>query len=152
MTDQVAIWSVNCYTYDALMNNKINKKEKPQILRPTCNVSTLTDGRGGIFTWVPQDAIREFNILYFKVGATRGNHYHPEFVEYFLVIDGVGAMVYKEEEGTPNHVVHMSKGTCVRTPAGVPHAFQAVTEVTALALLTKPWDDCKVPVVHIDIL
>ena len=46
----------------------------------------------------------------------------------------------------------MSKGTCVRTPAGVAHAFQAITPVTAIALLTKPWDDCKTPIARIDII
>ncbi len=130
----------------------IKKKEKPQILTPTCNITTLTDGRGGIFTWVPQDAIREFNIIYFNPGITRGNHYHPEFVEYFLVIDGTGAMVYKGEKGAPDQVVHMSKGSCVRSPIGVAHAFHAISQVTAIALLTKPWDDCKTPVVYTDII
>jgi mannose-6-phosphate isomerase-like protein (cupin superfamily) len=127
-------------------------REKPRLLRPSCDIKTLLDGRGGIFTWIPEDDIKEFNILYFNTGIIRGNHYHPEFVEYFLVVEGAGAMVYKEEKGTPDNVVHMSKGTCVRTPAGVAHAFQAITPVTAIALLTKPWDDCKKPIVRIDII
>jgi mannose-6-phosphate isomerase-like protein (cupin superfamily) len=130
----------------------MQKKEKPTLLRPSCNVKTLLDGRGGIFTWVPQDVIKEFNLLYFNTGIIRGNHYHPEFIEYFLVVEGAGAMVYKEDEGSPENVVHMTKGTCVRTPAGVAHAFQAITPVTAIALLTKPWDDCKQPIVRIDII
>ena len=130
----------------------IKKKDTERILTPKCNTSTLTDGRGGIFTWVPQDAIREFNLVYFNPGITRGNHYHPEFVEYFLVIEGVGAMVYKGEKGKPDKVVHMSKGSCVRSPVGVSHAFHAISAVTAIALITKPWDDCDTPVVHIDII
>lgn len=127
------------------------KKEKPKILRPTCNIETLRDGRGGIFTWVPEDDIKEFNIVYFNEGITRGNHFHPEFVEYFLVIDGIGAMIYKEE-GSPEEIIHMSKGVCVRTPAGTPHAFNAITPVTAIALLTKPWDSCDTPIVGIDVI
>lgn len=128
------------------------KKEKPTILRPSCNLQTLLDGRGGIFTWVLEDNIKEFNLLYFNTGKTRGNHYHPEFVEYFMVVEGSGAMVYKEDKGTPDNVVHMSKGICVRTPSGVAHAFQAITPVTAVVLLTKPWDACKTPIVRIDVI
>lgn len=134
------------------MKKSLSKKEKPTLLRPSCDTKTLLDGRGGIFTWVPPDAIREFNLLYFNTGIIRGNHYHPEFVEYFLVVEGSGAMVYKAEKGTPENVVHMSRGTCVRTPPGVAHAFQAITNVTAIALLTKPWDDCKTPIVRIDVI
>lgn len=129
----------------------MRKTEKPRILYPTCNKDTLTDGRGGIFTWVTEDDIKEFNIVYFNKGITRGNHYHPEFVEYFLVIEGSGAMVY-EQKGSKRNIIHMSKGTCVRTPSGVSHAFHAISSVTAIALLTKPWDDCKTPVVHTDII
>ncbi len=68
---------------------------KIEILRPTCNLETVRDGRGGIFTWVPQDKIAEFNMLYFQPGKTRGNHYHPEFNEYFLVVGGSVVMVTK---------------------------------------------------------
>ncbi len=128
------------------------KREKHKILKPTCNLKTLLDGRGGIFTWIPQDNIKEFNILYFNTGIIRGNHFHPEFVEYFLVVEGVGTMVYKDEKGRIDEVVHMSKGTCVRTPAGEAHAFQAITPVTAIALLTKPWDDCKTPIVRLSVI
>jgi len=127
--------------------------EKPRILRPTCDIKTLLDDRGGIFTWVPEDDIKEFNIVYFHKGKTRGNHYHPEFVEYFLVVEGTGAMVYREKgKSKAKEIIHMSKGTCVRTPVGMAHAFHAISPVTAIALLTKPWDDCKVPVVHIDVV
>ncbi len=128
------------------------KRVKQKILLPTCNIDTLVDGRGAIFTWVPEDDIKEFNILYFNPGIKRGNHYHPEFTEYFLVVQGEGAMVYKDQQGKLNQVVHMSKGTCVRTPPGVAHAFKAITNVTAIALLSKPWDDCKTPIVRIDII
>jgi len=27
-------------------------------------------------------------MLYFTPGASRGDHYHPEFTEYFLVVEG----------------------------------------------------------------
>lgn len=125
---------------------------KIEILRPSCNLDTVRDGRGGIFTWVPRDKIAEFNILYFQPGKTRGNHYHPEFTEYFLVVDGSGVMVTKDSEDAPEEVIHMSRGMCTRTPMGVAHAFYAITPVTAIAMLSKPWDECSLPIVRMDVV
>ena len=129
---------------------------KMEILQPSCNLMTLRDGRGGIFTWIPQDAIVEFNMLYFQPGRSRGNHYHPEFHEYFLVVEGQGAMVSKDSLDAANErgerLIHMSKGMCVRTPMGVSHAFYAITPVTAIALLTKKWDDCNPPIVREELI
>ncbi len=123
---------------------------KQEILKPSCNLSTISDGRGGIFTWIPEDVIVEFNMLYFQPGKTRGNHYHPEFVEYFLVVDGSGVMVSKDSEGGEKNIIHMSRGMCVRNPIGLVHTFYAITPVTAVALLTKKWDDCKEPIIQME--
>lgn len=125
---------------------------KIEILQPSCNLDTVRDGRGGIFTWVPQDKIAEFNMLYFQPGKTRGNHYHPEFNEYFLVVDGQGVMVTRDTPESPEEVIHMSKGMCVRSPIGVAHAFYAITPVTAISMLSKPWDDCNPPIIQMTVL
>ena len=71
--------------------------KKFEILKPSCNIDTITDGRGGIFTWLPKEPILEFNMLYFNPGKIRGFHYHPHFVEYVLVVEGNGVMVVKED-------------------------------------------------------
>jgi len=125
---------------------------KIQVLIPTCNPDTVKDGRGGIFTWVPPDKLAEFNLLYFQPGKTRGNHYHPEFHEYFLVVEGQGVMVTKDTPESTEEVIHMGKGMCCRTPMGVAHAFYAITPVTAIAMLTKPWDECNPPIIRMDVL
>ena len=125
---------------------------KIELLHPSCNLETVRDGRGGIFTWLPQDPIMEFNILYFLPGKTRGHHYHPEFNEYFLVAEGSGVMVSRDTPDAPEEIIHMSRGTCVRTPKGVSHTFYAVTPVTAIAMLSKRWDDCNPPVVRVEFL
>lgn len=124
--------------------------EKMEIFIPSCNVDTVKDGRGGIFTWVTQDKIMEFNLLYFTPGATRGNHYHPEFVEYSLIVEGSGIVVNRDKSGN-ERIIHLSKGSCVRTPPGITHAIYAITDLTVVALLTKPWDNCKVPIVREDV-
>ncbi len=127
-------------------------EKRCEILLPTCNIETVRDGRGGIFTWVPREPLMEFNMLYFQPGKTRGNHWHPEFNEYFLVVEGSGIMVWKANEGDPDNIVHMSKGSCVRTQSGVAHAFYAITPVTAVAMLSKQWDKSNPPIIHMHVL
>jgi len=125
--------------------------KKQEIIYPSCNLLTVSDGRGGIFTWIPQDSIVEFNLLYFQPGKTRGVHYHPEFNEYFLVVDGSGVMISKDSEDTSERqIIPMSKGMCIRTPMGVAHTFYAITSVTAVAMLSKKWDDCNPPIVKME--
>ena len=132
---------------------------RQEIILPSCNLATVTDGRGGIFTWIPKEPIVEFNMLYFQPGKTRGHHYHPEFIEYFLIVDGQGVMtsLYKLFDPTVAYekdvkdVFHMSKGMCVRTPIGIPHTFYAISAVTAVAMLTKKWDDCNPPIVQMEV-
>ncbi|MBA7536264.1 hypothetical protein ES705_28527 [subsurface metagenome] len=119
-----------------------------EVLASSCNLSTIKDGRGGIFTWIPQDPILEFNLLYFLPNKVRGNHYHPEFVEYFLIVEGSGVIVTKNPEGGRDLVMHASKGTCIRIPKGISHAFHAITETTCISMLSKPWDECNPPIIH----
>lgn len=121
-----------------------------EIMLPQCNLQTVFDGRGGIFTFLPKDAILEFNLLYFNAGALRGNHFHPEFTEYFLVTDGSGVMVFKLKDGSED-VIHMAKGSCTRAQPGLAHAFHAITAVTAISMLSKPWDSCETPIVNMQI-
>ena len=128
-------------------NIKMAKFGGIDILSPTCNLSTIYDGRGGIFTWIPDEPLLEFNMLYFKPGKVRGNHFHPEFVEYFLVVEGSGIMITRDSEGKEISC-HASKGTCFRTPPNTSHTFHAITDVTCVAMLTKPWDECDEPIIY----
>ena len=74
----------------------MNKLGNIDILDASCNISTVQDGRGAIFTWLPSEPIVEFNMLYFHPNKIRGNHYHPEFTEYFLIVEGSVVMVTKD--------------------------------------------------------
>jgi mannose-6-phosphate isomerase-like protein (cupin superfamily) len=114
---------------------------------PTCNLETVRDDRGGIFTWIPKEPILEWNMLIIKEGKVRGHHYHPEFIEYFMVVEGYGVMITKNDDGKENFFF-LSKGQCVRSPIGTPHTFYAIRETTAMAFLTKKWDDCNPPIIH----
>ena len=80
------------------MDKKASKKHgKIEILRPQCNLETVKDGRGGIFTWLPDKPIVEFNMLYFRPGKVRGFHFHPHFEEYLLVVEGNGTLVTRDD-------------------------------------------------------
>ena len=83
-----------------------------QILKPDCNLETIKDGRGGIFTWLPSEPIVEFNMLYFNPGKVRGFHFHPHFIEYLLVVHGNGTLVTrtKPEDKSTEEFIHLSKG------------------------------------------
>ncbi len=118
-------------------------------MEPVCNIDTVLDGRGAILTFLPEEHIAEFSLVYFRPGKVRGNHYHPEFTEYLLCVSGAGIMVWKEGEDGPEHIVHMSKGMCTRSPSGLIHTFHAITETVCIALITKRWDDCDPPLIRI---
>jgi mannose-6-phosphate isomerase-like protein (cupin superfamily) len=126
--------------------NDVFSDERIVRFNPSCNLQTIRDGRGGIFTWVPPEPILEWNMLIFHPNKIRGNHYHLEFVEYFMVVEGYGTMVSKDKEGK-EVFYHLSKGQCLRVPIGVPHAFHAIEFTTAMAFLTKRWDDCNPPII-----
>ena len=128
------------------------KRRKIEILRPKCNLETVRDGRSGIFTWIPDEPLVEFNMLYFQPGKTRGFHYHPHFVEYSLVVEGSGVLVTRDEphDKSTESLIHLSKGICIRTDINVFHTIYAITEMTIIAMLTKQWDHSDPPIVKID--
>jgi dTDP-4-dehydrorhamnose 3,5-epimerase-like enzyme len=123
-----------------------------EVITSSCNISTVQDGRGAIFTWIPDEPILEFNMLYFLPSKIRGNHYHPEFTEYFLIVDGTVVMVTKDLKTGKEVNMHASKGTCFKTPPHTAHAVHAITQSTCISMLTKEWDKCQAPIIHEDII
>jgi len=118
-----------------------------EVLEASCNIQTVQDGRGAIFTWLPEDPLVEFNMIFFRPNKIRGNHYHPEFVEYFLIVDGSVVMVTKDLNTGKEINMHASRGVCFRIPPHTPHAVHAITEAICIACLTKPWDKCDKPII-----
>ncbi len=122
---------------------------KIEKLNPECNLSTVKDGRGGIFTFFPKDPLVEFNLIFIKSGKIRGHHYHPEFDEYYLVTGGEGVIITKDsKDAKKEEFIYISKGDCFRIPKNIPHVVYAITDCTVVALLTTKWDDCKEPIIH----
>lgn len=115
----------------------------------SCNLMTLRDGRGGIFTYYPADPIVEWNLLFTRAGEARGFHFHKEFDEYVLVTSGHGTYVGLEEDGS--ETIHkVAAGDCVHFPIGTPHTLYAMTDMRMVALLTKRWDDCEEPLTRVE--
>ena len=113
---------------------------------PSCNLVTLKDGRGSIYQWVPDKPIMEWTHQTIIKGKLRGNHYHPEFDEYILLVSGQGAIIEKGDK--EDHFLRMSKGMCVYIPRNTSHVFLATTDCESVSFLTKPWNDCKNPIIH----
>lgn len=122
-----------------------------RILRAGCNLETVKDGRGFILTFLPDEPLLEFNIVNFRPSTVRGMHYHPEFVEYSLAVQGEGMFVYRERADDPSSEksLLMSRGICVSIPTGVVHTIYSVSELTVIALLSKPWDESRPPIVQV---
>ena len=133
-------------------NSSTPKRKKVEILKPECNLETVRDGRGGIFTWIPDEPLVEFNMLYFQPGKTRGFHYHPHFIEYSLITEGSGVLVTRDdpEKKETESLIHLSKGICIRTEINTYHTIYAITEMTIIAMLTKRWDESDPPIVKVE--
>lgn len=118
-------------------------------LQPECNLSTVRDGRGGIFTFYPEKPVVEWNFQFINKNTTRGNHYHPEFDEYYLFVDGNGVVVSNSDG--KEEFIYVGPGDCLYIPQGTSHVTYAITDIKYVTFLTKKWDDCKTPIVYEDL-
>ena len=117
-------------------------------IKPLCNLNTIKDGRGAIFSFVPDKPILEWTHQFINKGKIRGNHCHPEFDEYILLVSGEGVEIEKNLKTKKEKFHYLSKGECVFIPNNTYHVFLAITDCQSVSFLTKPWDECKDPIVH----
>jgi len=136
-----------------------------ELVKPFCNLGTLADDRGGIFTWaLPKETagrtIKEFNLIQTNKGEMRGFHYHKEFVEWILVTSG--QVVYFEyvprliqlqrvearQSQYPFEI--LGPGDCICFPIGTGHTMKALTDLSMVAMIDKRWDDCEEPITPIE--
>lgn len=121
---------------------------KMKAFKPECNLNTISDGRGAIFSYVPRGQIVEWTYQVIRSGKIRGNHCHPEFDEYILLVGGQGVEIEKDIKTGREAFIYMAKGECVYIPRGTYHVFQAITDCESVSFLTKKWKDCKVPILQ----
>ena len=89
-----------------------------KILYPKCNLETEMEG--GIFTWLPEEPLLEL-ICYILMPVKSGFHYHPHFVEYLLVVDGSGTLVYGEDPNDKKRKIYTFNKGNVRTDKNTYH-------------------------------
>jgi mannose-6-phosphate isomerase-like protein (cupin superfamily) len=113
-----------------------------KLLKPDINLDTLKDGRGGIFTYYPEkDTIKEWSYIVTFKGEQRGHHYHEEFDEYILLIEGHGC--YFDDQG---NAILIGSGDCIYLPQKTKHTFMPLSDCKMVAMLTKRWDQCEKPI------
>jgi mannose-6-phosphate isomerase-like protein (cupin superfamily) len=121
---------------------------KIKYFEKSVNLDTIKDGRGAIFSFVPETPIYEWTHQFIKSGKIRGNHCHPEFDEYIMIVAGEGVEVEKDINSGKEEKFYMAKGSCIYIPANTYHVFMAITDCESVSFLTKPWDDCENPILH----
>lgn len=117
-----------------------------EVLTPTVH----RDDRGRIVSYVPPDAILEYNLVTIEAGSMRGLHWHPHFTEYLLFVSGEGRIVARDIQADNAISTAISPGLSTRAESGVAHAVYADTDLTFIAMLTRPWDQCDPPIIPFD--
>jgi len=107
----------------------------------------FTDHRGTIRSFFPDENIVEYNLMITKKGDERGYHFHPHFIEYMLVVEGVGKF---REYGDEVHEVLLHVGDSIRIPKDTAHTFIALTDFKFVSMLTKRWNDSNPPIIKVD--
>jgi quercetin dioxygenase-like cupin family protein len=111
----------------------------------------FSDARGSISTFLPPEAIVEYNLVTLRAGMVRGLHWHPHFIEYILVTGGHGWLRWRDVDGGEVHEEELTPGFSSRAVPGVVHAIEADTDLTFVALLTRRWDNSDPPIVRCDV-
>lgn len=119
-------------------------------LESTCNPDTVSDGRGGIFTWVPEEPIEKYRMIHCNPVTKVREEHTSKSKEYLLITGGSGAIVFKEPS-RDREVVPLSKGDCIYASPGIAHTVVPITPLSAVAMLTKKWDDCEEPITKVTI-
>ena len=119
-------------------------------LDPDINPITVKDGRGIISTFYPQtEDIKEWSYIVTLKGSVRGHHYHKEFDEYIMFVEGSGVYTELSEDGK-ELVTPVATGDCIFIPKFVPHTFYPTSDSKAIALITKKWNDCDEPLTRVE--
>ena len=118
---------------------------KTQIMSPV----VFKDHRGSILSFPTEDNIVEYNLMITRQGDQRGFHYHPEFHEYMIVVEGECEFTEFSSTGD-HHRVILKTGDSIRIPIGTAHTFTALTDFKFVSMLTKQWEKSNPPIVKVD--
>jgi quercetin dioxygenase-like cupin family protein len=94
----------------------------------------FTDERGRIQDLLGHaDAVTE---IITRAGAVRGNHVHKLTTQWTYVVSGQLQVAWLEDDGV--HTRDAQACDFIREPAGIPHAWKAVTDCIVLVLTRGP--------------
>ena len=110
--------------------------------------NSYIDIRGTVSTYIPNSPIVEWNLIYSKEKTVRGNHYHPEYDEYMIIVSGLATFTEYNDIGITT--INTPPGTVLYIPAYTPHSSTAITDYQFISLLTKKWDECDQPIINIE--
>ena len=99
------------------------------------------DARGFIEGLINFGNWEEFNLIYSEADCIRGNHYHKETIELFIILDGeIKVTVQKVENNqliSPKEVYNVKKGNVFQIEVNTNHIFKLLTNSTWLNILSK---------------
>lgn len=117
------------------MPNETVKKIKP----------AFEDERGSIFN-VLEEPISHVAIITSKKGSIRGNHYHPNQIQYVYLISGSYESISRSiSKDSKEEKIVVEPGDLVITPPMVAHAMRFLKDSAMLNLTTGGRDTHNLP-------
>ena len=106
----------------------------------------FADGRG-IITNILEEPINHVAIITSKSGSIRGNHYHPEQIQYVYLISGKYESVSKSvnDKNAKIESQIIESESLVITPPMIAHAMRFLEDSVLLNLTTGHRDSDKFP-------
>ena len=101
----------------------------------------VADERGAISN-VLEKPVNHVAIITSKKGSIRGNHYHPEQIQYVYLISGKYESVSKDlnKENAETETITVDAGSLVITPPMIAHAMRFLKDSVMLNLTTASRD------------
>ncbi|MBI2664053.1 cupin domain-containing protein [Candidatus Woesearchaeota archaeon] len=101
----------------------------------------FSDDRGAISN-VLEEPINHVAVITTKAGSIRGNHYHPEQIQYVYLISGRYESFSKDlrDENAEVEKITVEAGSIVITPPMIAHAMKFTEDSVMLNLTTDERD------------
>ena len=96
----------------------------------------------GVISNILEEPINHVAIITTKSGTIRGNHYHPEQIQYVYLISGKYESISKDlkDDNAKTETVTVEAGSLVITPPMIAHAMRFSEDSVMLNLTTADRD------------
>lgn len=105
---------------------------------------------------VTEENIEEIYVLYSKIGAIRGNHYHKKTVEYFSVLSGTARVAIKDmKNGEKDEIILSAEdNSIIRIPEYSAHAFENIDNepLIIIAISSREYNESDTDTYLIELL